>query len=296
MNMMHRRRTGFSLIELLVTVSILGLLISILVPSLKSARDQARTVVCGTQLRTLAQGWVMYADENQDIALPARMPGFASGGLSNPENLYEVSNGIKYRPRWPVLMQGQVGVPALNRPKDDRNRQNYNNDAYICPTVSRWTDERNAAYGYNYQFLGSHRRSGSEFRNLPVPTSRIRKASGTISITDSNGSAASFPTRERLDYLNEDREERRRGNYGWLIDPPRLRSGSSRAGGPGSRRSAPDARHRGKANAAFADGHVVDMTLQDMGYGVRQDGSVVDSGLGAHNRLFSGTGRDKSPP
>ncbi len=61
---MSRRKPGaFTLIELLVVVAIIALLISILLPSLSQAREQAKTLVCKTRLRELYHGHAMYAVE-----------------------------------------------------------------------------------------------------------------------------------------------------------------------------------------------------------------------------------------
>ena len=54
---MHRR---FTLIELLVVVAILGILTSILLPSLSKARASAKASVCGSNLKQLGVGVEMY--------------------------------------------------------------------------------------------------------------------------------------------------------------------------------------------------------------------------------------------
>jgi prepilin-type N-terminal cleavage/methylation domain-containing protein/prepilin-type processing-associated H-X9-DG protein len=70
-------RPAFTLIELLVVVAIIALLISILLPSLSSAREQARAVVCGQHLRQFGNGLQVYAGENRDW-----IPGTNTSGVA----------------------------------------------------------------------------------------------------------------------------------------------------------------------------------------------------------------------
>jgi prepilin-type N-terminal cleavage/methylation domain-containing protein len=57
------RKNGFTLIELLVVVAIIAVLISILLPSLSQAREQARLVACGSNLRQLGIAIYSYTND-----------------------------------------------------------------------------------------------------------------------------------------------------------------------------------------------------------------------------------------
>jgi prepilin-type processing-associated H-X9-DG protein/prepilin-type N-terminal cleavage/methylation domain-containing protein len=66
-----RRSIGFTLVELLVVIGIIALLISILLPSLGRAREQAKATQCLSNLRELTKAWIVYADEQKGVVAPA---------------------------------------------------------------------------------------------------------------------------------------------------------------------------------------------------------------------------------
>lgn len=59
----------FTLIELLVVVAIIGILASILLPSLERARYEAKSAVCKSNLKQLSTGHVLYAQDNDSYML-----------------------------------------------------------------------------------------------------------------------------------------------------------------------------------------------------------------------------------
>ena len=70
-NCSHKPLHGFTLVELLVVVSIIALLISLLLPALEQAKDAAQRSVCSSNLRQLSLATVVYAEDN-DTQLPER--------------------------------------------------------------------------------------------------------------------------------------------------------------------------------------------------------------------------------
>ena len=61
-----KNKKGFTLVELLVVISIIALLMGILMPALSRARMQAQAVICGSNQKQLGLGWNFYASDNDD--------------------------------------------------------------------------------------------------------------------------------------------------------------------------------------------------------------------------------------
>lgn len=64
------KKTGFTLVELLVVISIIALLLSILVPALVKARAQGRSVVCSSNLKQIGLGFGMYLEDHDRKVFP----------------------------------------------------------------------------------------------------------------------------------------------------------------------------------------------------------------------------------
>jgi prepilin-type N-terminal cleavage/methylation domain-containing protein len=84
-------KLGFTLIELLVVISIIALLLGILLPSLRKAKEMARKVVCGANVRQQGLGMATYAADYDNKYPLATYPGWwPFGGLAN----WDPSKGV----------------------------------------------------------------------------------------------------------------------------------------------------------------------------------------------------------
>ena len=59
------RRRGFTFVELLVVLGIIALLVSMLMPTLRVARQVAERTQCASQLRQLGMALMLYANANR---------------------------------------------------------------------------------------------------------------------------------------------------------------------------------------------------------------------------------------
>lgn len=62
----QNNRSGFTLVELLVVITIMAMLMSLLLPGLSRARETAKGVVCLSNIRQLTLAWNLYAMDNED--------------------------------------------------------------------------------------------------------------------------------------------------------------------------------------------------------------------------------------
>ena len=71
--MSYRRYPGFTLVELLVVVAIIGILIGMLLPAVQQVREAARRAVCLNNIRQIALATLNY--ESAHMKLPCAWVG-----------------------------------------------------------------------------------------------------------------------------------------------------------------------------------------------------------------------------
>jgi prepilin-type N-terminal cleavage/methylation domain-containing protein/prepilin-type processing-associated H-X9-DG protein len=98
---MKRLRAGFTLVELLVVIGIIAVLISILLPVLAASREQARTIKCASNLRSIGQAIAQYVASNHGF-LPAS--NYYYGIVMTANNTYTPAQGYVH---WSSLIYEQ---------------------------------------------------------------------------------------------------------------------------------------------------------------------------------------------
>jgi prepilin-type N-terminal cleavage/methylation domain-containing protein len=109
--MKQPRRYGFTIIELLVVVSIIALLIGILLPAISKARDQARLTMSQANLRNLAAALDAYSSEfadRQPTALIDSIGQYGGSSLMTKMGNYESQTGVHH----PHLWLGRSLIPS----------------------------------------------------------------------------------------------------------------------------------------------------------------------------------------
>jgi prepilin-type N-terminal cleavage/methylation domain-containing protein len=124
MNMIKKVRF-FTLLELLVVIAIIGILVTILLPSLHKARLTAMTSVSMSNLSQIYRGAMAYArDHNQFLPLSA----------DNPTPFTVGDEGANWRPLVYEYISGKKFTADREEAKDDMENGGYR-DIMYCPVI-----------------------------------------------------------------------------------------------------------------------------------------------------------------
>ena len=137
----RRRAAAFTLIELLVVIAIIALLISILLPSLSAAREQAKMAKCGANLRGIGLAVASCGTDYNEFG-PTWDDG-ATGNLPKPDQQYMLT-WVDVLFDMDYLSDPQAGLcPNDQRPDDPANLRGEAWNKHFVRTMGVGEQERN---------------------------------------------------------------------------------------------------------------------------------------------------------
>ena len=154
----------FTIIELLIVVTIIAILAALLLPSLVKAKSKARSIACKSNLRQIGYGVALYSEDNDDYMPTSNInntsawsPGMVYYTSPNTEITVNTSDPLQTDLRGTVFDE-----PVLNGP---------NNGGIDFPAAS--------GYGWNWRYMGYKQTSHGplytpkKYSGINSPSSRI---------------------------------------------------------------------------------------------------------------------------
>lgn len=163
---MNRRacRQGFTLVELLATIAIIGLLVAMLLPAVQSAREAGRRVHCMNNVKQVMLAFHSYHQSFGHVPRAYHGPGFQN---ADGTSLSTTRRGTAFWEMMPFLEQGSLYDRAAGDVYGSPVNAHYVPiPGFLCPTDSRSTSHGNQAagtshalanYAINFQVVGRPR-------------------------------------------------------------------------------------------------------------------------------------------
>lgn len=137
----------FTLIELLVVIAIIGILSSMLLPSLQKAREKGRTAVCINNLKNIGYANQMYLDDHKDF-------------------FYHEKNGYDGRQYYE---DGSLNTETYGNYQVLYDRLYLNSkQTFMCPNYVGDDDAKNFSYSYAMSRYLYHKAKSSALIKDPV--------------------------------------------------------------------------------------------------------------------------------
>jgi prepilin-type N-terminal cleavage/methylation domain-containing protein len=121
---MSRSRTAFTLVELLVVIAIIGILVALLLPAVQAARESARRMQCGNNLKQMGLALHNYHDTYKSIPIAD------VNGTSTPVSAH--ARLLPYLEQSPLYALVDFNVPYNHA--NNTAARNTVVPAFICPS------------------------------------------------------------------------------------------------------------------------------------------------------------------
>ena len=230
-------KRAFTVIELLVVIAVISLLMSLLMPALRSARAQGKQIVCGSNIRQLVLANIGYAGDNHGSYAPAALDGYGGGENNHRWHGVRDDKNMPFDPlRSPLaayLADGSVKKCPLK--VNFRHGEPW-----------EWDFEDGCGgYGYNMTYIGSRIWSDGYSRRGYEETAKdfeVRRPVQTLMFADTAMAKLDGGRPYYLEYS--------------FSEPPFFVVNGEPVTLWGYASPSIHFRHRGSANIGWADGHI----------------------------------------